>query len=273
MRTIQRLFLVFVITGATLVAQPLINLVVNAASGNSGIAQGSVFMIWGVGLGPPGFQSAPLPLPPTLAGTTITVTVSGATVTAPMYFTGYGQVGGVMPSNTPVGDGTLTLTYNGKSASRPVTVVAATFGISHVDVYSDDNGFVVRSIAAVTFPDFQFVSDTHAAKPGDTLILWGTGLGAAPNNDGDIEPSPASDIGSTPLVFVGGVQSPSVTYWGRSPNSTPGLDQINFVIPPNAPLGCNVSIVVQTATPVAVSNAPTIAVSATDGGTCSERFS
>jgi hypothetical protein len=81
---------------------------------------------------------------------------------------------------------------------------------------------------------------------------------------------PVVNIGSAPLVFVGGVQSPSVTYWGRSPNTVAGLDQINFLVPSDAPLGCNVSVVVQTATPATVSNSPTIALAATDGATCSD---
>jgi uncharacterized protein (TIGR03437 family) len=281
MQTIQNLFMALVVTAATLAAQnPLINLVVNATANpagsgispaqfpNSGIAQGSIFLVWGIGLGPSALRTASQPLPPSLAGTSITITVNGTTVTAPMYWTVTAQVAAVMPSTTPVGDGTLTLTYNGKSGSGPVTVVPATFGISNADIYDDDDGFVIRSIAAVTFPDYQYVSDTHPAKPGDSLTLWGTGLGATPNNGGDSGPAPAANIGSAPLVFVGGVQSPSVTYWGRSPNTVPGLDQINFVVPADAPLGCNVSIIAQTATPATVSNGPTIALADTDGATC-----
>ena len=277
MQTMQRLFLAFVMAAATLAAQdPLLNLVVNAASGippglpDSGIAQGSLFRIWGVGLGPNTLQIAPSPLPLSLAGASITVTVSGTTVMAPIYFISFGQVEGVLPSNTPIGDGTVTLTYNGNSGSIPIMVVSATFGISHIDDYLTDNGWDIRSVAVVTFPDYQYVSDTNTAKPGDTLVLWGTGLGASPNSGGDTMSGPVANIGSAPLVFVGGVQSPSVTYWGRSPTTVAGLDQINFVVPPNAPLGCNVSVVVQTASPVTVSNSPTIALAATDGATCSD---
>jgi hypothetical protein len=73
-------------------------------------------------------------------------------------------------------------------------------------------------------------------------------------------------------VFIGGVPSPSVSYWGRAPGTIPGLDQINFEVPPDAPLGCNVSIVVETISgaTLVVSNAPTIALAATDGATCTD---
>jgi hypothetical protein len=72
-------------------------------------------------------------------------------------------------------------------------------------------------------------------------------------------------------VFVGGIASPSIAYWGRSPGSV-GLDQIVFTVPQGVPLGCNVSIVVETTngtTPI-VSNGPTIAIEATDGAMCSD---
>jgi uncharacterized protein (TIGR03437 family) len=252
--------------------------VVNAASGipaglpNYGIAQGSIFLIYGTNLGPSAIQVATQPLPTTagLAGTSITITVNGTMLTAPMYYTLSTQVAAVMPSNTPAGTGTLSLTYNGNSASTPITVVESAFGISNAVVPFANNGVGVSAIAAATFANYQYVSGTNTAAPGDTLTLWGTGLGPTPNNGGDTGPAPFGDIGSVPLVFVGGIQSPSVTYWGRSPNTIPGLDQIDFVVPPNAPLGCNVSIVVQTATPVVVSNGPTIALADTDGVTCSD---
>ena len=65
-------------------------------------------------------------------------------------------------------------------------------------------------------------------------------------------------------VLVGGVPA-TILYQGRTPTAV-GLDQINFTVPPNAPLGCNIGIVVQTTAPTAtVSNAPTIALAATDG--------
>jgi hypothetical protein len=72
------------------------------------------------------------------------------------------------------------------------------------------------------------VTPTNTAKPGDTLTIWGTGLGPTLNNGGDTTTPPAGNIGTAPQVFVGGVASPSVTYWGRSPGIFPGLDQIQF---------------------------------------------
>jgi hypothetical protein len=66
-------------------------------------------------------------------------------------------------------------------------------------------------------------------------------------------------------VFVGG-QSATVSYAGRAPGF-PGTDQINFVVPNNAPLGCWVPVY-RTAG-VNISNFVTMAVQ-TNGGTCSD---
>jgi uncharacterized protein (TIGR03437 family) len=285
LQTIQKLFLALVITAATLAAQnpTLLSVVDNmseipAGLPNYAIAQGSIFVVYGTNVGsspvaPAIVNSATVPLPTTagLAGTSITITGNGTTVTAPMFYTNPLQVAAIMPSNAPVGTDTLTLTYNGRSGSIPVTVVQSAFGIANAPIQFANNGVGVNSTAVVTFGTHQtqYVSSTNSAAPGDTLILWGTGLGPIATSDTILPP--AGNIGTAPQVFVGGIASPSVSYWGRSPCCA-GVDQINFVVPQNAPLGCNVGIVVQTSngtTPI-VSNGPVIALAATDGTLCSD---
>jgi len=239
---------------------------------NYGIAQGSLFAVYGNGgMGPATLSVASLPLQNTQAGTSVSVNVNGTTVNAPIFFTRGDIVVAVMPSSTPVGNGSVTLNYNNQTGQWPVSVVQSGFGISNNQIEFANNGIGVLNTASVTFENYQPVTGTNTAKPGDTLTIWGTGLGATPNGD-DTGSPPSGNIGPAPTVYVGGVPSQSLSYWGRSPGTFPGLDQINFVVPPNAPLGCNVSVVVQTANGATVieSNGPVIALSATDGGTCSD---
>ncbi len=100
---------------------------------NSGIAQGSIFIVFGTNMGPAQLiqvSSFPLPTSGGLAGTSISVTVNGVTTNAIMLYTSAGQVATVLPSNIPVGTGTLTLTYNGLTSSpAPITVVESAGGI------------------------------------------------------------------------------------------------------------------------------------------------
>jgi uncharacterized protein (TIGR03437 family) len=225
---------------------PSVTGIVNPASNipagfpNYGVAQGSIFVAYGSNLGPATLVSAPtLPLPTTagLGGTSIAITVGGTTVTAPMVYTSSGQLAAVLPSNTPVGTGGIAVTYNGQTGSAPITVVPSNFGISTVN----ESGL---GPAVVTFGDYSVVSNANSAAPGDALILWGTGLGPLPPGSSDSSGA-AGPLGVTPAiqVFVGGVAA-QVLYAGRTPGGV-GLDQINFVVPPSAPAGCNVSIIVR----------------------------
>ena len=228
----------------------------NAALSNGGIAQGSLFIIFGSNMGPASLAGAPrLPLETSLAGTSIRVTSGGTTVQPYMIYTLAGQVAAVMPSNTPTGAATLTLTYNGaSSAPFNVQVVSSSFGIftlnqggSGAAVITDGNGVAITSL--------------NSARPGQTLILWGTGLGPVTGNEagagifGDL---------NVPVDVLIGTSHATIVYKGRA-SCCVGLDQINFVVPSNQS-GCNVAVALKINN--IVSNFTTIAISNT--ATCSD---
>ena len=225
---------------------------------NYGIAQGSVFVVFGSGMGPAALQQATtFPLPTQLAGTSIKATVNGTTTNAIIFYTSSGQVAALLPSSTPVGDGTLTVTYNGAtSAPEPLHVVTSNFG--SVTWNSGGSGSAV-----ITFPNYSVVSLLNSAKPGDGLVLWGTGLG--PVTFDETQPSPGGDMTNLDVhLYVGG-QPAQILYRGRTPGSS-GLDQINFVVPEGLS-GCFVSVAVKVGS--VVGNFASIPVSAA-GGTCSD---
>jgi uncharacterized protein (TIGR03437 family) len=58
-------------------------------------------------------QDATAGLPLTLNGASISVTVGGVTTDPAIYYTSPSQIAAVLPASTPVGTGTLTVTYNG----------------------------------------------------------------------------------------------------------------------------------------------------------------
>jgi uncharacterized protein (TIGR03437 family) len=242
--------------GPQLLAQPAITAVENAASNldprlpNGGIAQGAIFVVYGKGLGPANIAIAPAAFQSTtLSNTSVAVIVGGTTVNAPLYYTSSGQVAALLPSNTPTGTGQITLTYNNQtSAKAPITVVANNMAIFSVDSTGTGPGIV-------TYADYSLVSPFKAANcggpnttcgaanPGDTLILWGTGLGAISGSD-----TSGSGLGvnmpNIPLtIWLGGVQAP-VIYQGRS-GCCIGEDQIVFTVPNNVPTGCSVPLAVQ----------------------------
>ena len=245
-------------------AAPLLTGVYNAASWvpaglpNSSIAEGSIFTLIGTGMGPGDLvkvSSYPLPTSQGLAGTSIQVTVAGVTNACIMVYTFATQVAAILPSSTPVGAGTLTLTYQGAQGSIPITVVKNSLGIFAVNEEGSGPGVITNLSYQVQVP-------TNAAHPGDNLVLWGTGLG--PVTGDETEPPVPVDLGTGVQIFVGG-QPANVLYGGRG--SSPGLDQINFTVPGGLN-GCYVSVVAQVNG--VVSNFTTIPIAAPGQTYCSD---
>ena len=256
--------ILFALSALPLAAQPSIGGILNnysyALPGTTsyGIAQGSIFALFGVRMGPTdrvaqGFDPA---LERTLAGVSIKATVAGVTTDAIPYYVSAGQIGAILPSNTPVGDGTITVTYNGQTSPPfPIKVVASAFGI--LTLSGAGNG-----TAAVYDANFQYVTLTAAANSGQTVIFWGAGLGAfAADETRLITPANMENV---PVEFYIGGQRAVVTYRGRS--AFPGLDQINVVIPAGV-FGCFVSAYVKIG--AFVSNFVTIPIAQT-GRVCSD---
>ena len=178
-----------------------------------GIAQGAIFIIFGSNLGPSTISIAPAAFQSTsLSGTSISVTVGGTTVAPLLYYTSATQVAALLPSNTPAGTGTITVTYNGQvGICRADHRGANNLGI--FTVTSDGQG-----VGIVTNADYSLVSTTKAANcggpdtacgaanPGDTLIVWATGLGPVDGSDADGAGLGVSMANIPLTLWLGGVQ-------------------------------------------------------------------
>ncbi len=221
-----------------------------------GIAPGSMMVLFGSQLGPDQLlQNSGFPLPLDLGGTSIKVTVNGAVRNAPIVYTSAGQVAAMLPSSTPVGQGTVVLTYKGQdSYPTRIDVVESAFGI--YSILSSGMG------AGLITSDYQVKTLADGFRPNDTLVLWGTGLGAISGDDGTAPPPVKNFAGVE--VYVGS-QSARVIYAGRS-GCCAGLDQVNFVVPEGV-LGCFVPVTVRSGG--VTSNFVYMPV-ASGGGPCSE---
>src|SRR3954447_1229993 len=74
-----------------------------------GIAQGSIFIIKGANLAPSSTDLQNIPLGRTLNGVSARVTVNGTSTDVLWYYVTPNQLGGILPSQTPVGNGTITV--------------------------------------------------------------------------------------------------------------------------------------------------------------------
>jgi uncharacterized protein (TIGR03437 family) len=238
-------------------AQPSIraeNGVLNASSYQLDIARGSWFVIFGSNMGPASLALAPgVPFPTDISGTRVTFTpaAGGTAIDARLWYTSAGQLAGLLPSSATAGDYDVRVTYNNQtSPARRLRVVDRNFGFATVDQNGAGpaqatNAGLNNGVSLVRFTtgsinfnnrDWQY----RPAYPGETLILWGTGLGADTQSDVTGGTSGDQTAAGNIRVIVGDAEIVPA-YAGRS-NGSPGLDQINFTLPSGVARGCTVSL-------------------------------
>jgi uncharacterized protein (TIGR03437 family) len=228
---------------------------------NYGIAQGSIFVLYGSGLAPTGLlqQGFNPALARNLGGVSVKITIGATTTEAIPYYVSPTQIAAILPSATPVGAGNLTVTYNGQtSAAFALTVVPSAFGILTLG----GNGL---GNAAVYDLNYNYISPTNAANPGQVVYFWGTGQGPDPNDETRLIASP-QNLANLPFEFYIANKPARVIYHGRS--TYPGLDQIAVEIPADIN-GCYASAYAKTGN--FISNFVSIPVAAS-GRVCNDWF-
>lgn len=264
-------------------AKPAITDVFNAANRipralpGHGVAQGALFAIKGTDLGPTELVKATFPLPTTdgLGGVTVTIQVGDSTVNGILVLASATEVDAILPSNTPLGEGTVTITFNGDSATGQIVVVASAFGLFSIDLFSglqQTASFNVMGDGSTVANDI-----LHAASPGQVVRLIGTGLGAIASD----ETSPgATDVPTTPelKLFIGAKQA-ELRSAARGdccdglpeafplPRGLAAIDVLEFVIPDGV-LGCHTSIALQDGK--LVSNIAQIAIQDSGASSCTD---
>ncbi len=212
---------------------------VNPALPNGSIAQGSMFVAFGSGLGPASIEYPnPWPFPTELAGTTIEVTVGSTTKDCFVVYTSAGQIAGILPSDTPIGTGTMTVRYNGAVAGTgPVKVVASSFGIFTINQQG-----LGPAVATDPLANSAVYTTTNSAAPGNSsfIDIWGTGLGASLDGNDDGKPK-TGNIGADAVKVYVANQEQEVLYAGRS-GCCSSIDQIRIKTPDMS--GCFLPLVV-----------------------------
>ena len=210
----------------------------DAAAG--GIPKGGLFTIYGSELAPREAKAPSVPLSTTLS--TVRVRISAATSLgirdfyAPLHYVAPGQVNAVMPSGVPAGRAELRVVVN-SVPSEPVDITVVDsrfaaftsgglgFGPALLQQYDSAGGVAVNRFRS-------------PARPGNVLVLWGTGLGAI--EPGDDAAPPGGNLRNDVTIHIGGT-SIKPAYAGRAPG-LPGVDQINFALPESVPEGCFVPL-------------------------------
>jgi hypothetical protein len=101
------------------------------------------------------------------------------------------------------------------------------------------NTYNTNSAVATDAATGALLTYTNSGTPGETLVLWTTGLGADPGDSDTIFSSTPHSVNTPLQIYIGGIAA-KILYQGSS--GYPGVDQIDLTIPAPAPNGCWISL-------------------------------
>lgn len=219
---------------------PVINAggVLNAASYASVVQAGSFLTIFGTNFSttPATWDDAVVDsvLPTTLAG--VTVAINGKP--APLSFVNGTQINALAPADSSIGPVNVVVS-SPYGSSTPVQMQLAKEAPAFFTFYPDDDHYIAAEIEIPGSPmTYQYLAPqgylgdstpSRAAKPGETIVLFGTGFGPTnPMVDPEYTFSGTAATTNPITVTIGG-QAASVSFAGIS--GAPGLYQLRVVVP------------------------------------------
>jgi len=219
---------------------PAITAVVNGASFvGGGVVPGEIATAFGTNLtSSNGINlTSGLPLPATFLTDSLTVNNRQAALFAVDNVNGQQQYNFQVPWEVANGP-TVTISASNNdtsSASITVPVLAAQPGIFNYSAGGNSYGAILRA-------NFQLANAAAPAKPGETVLIYCTGLGAVSSPPADGEPGNGQTTMATPTVTIGGTKA-TVSFSGLAPGFV-GLYQINVEVPATLAAG-NQPVVVE----------------------------
>jgi uncharacterized protein (TIGR03437 family) len=212
--------------------------VTNGASFSAGASAGSIITIFGTrltGLSAGTVVAADkLPLPTDLRGVSVTINGVPAPLFAIANVNGIEQINLQIPFEvTGLAKLTIVVTVNG-AISDPVEVALQQQqpGIFVAD-WTTGAGAILHGA------DYALVSTSNAARRGEVVLIYATGLGPVRNAPATGRPASSSPLSETtvvPTVTFGGATATEVLFSGLAPGYV-GLYQVNVRVPPNTPSG------------------------------------
>jgi uncharacterized protein (TIGR03437 family) len=211
----------------------VIDTVVDSAGYGKQLGTGLIATVFGSNLAAGTASAAAFPLPHEMAGTQVLVDGQPSL----LYYVSPNQINFIIP---PEGGQTVTVVRGGATTSQVVTVGWWAPGLFTLD--SNPTGPL-----AAEHLDGSIVTAKNPAHLGETIAMWGTGMGV-------MNPLILPPI-AAPFLQIGGKLT-FMSYFGNAPG-IPGVSQFNVVIPSDAPVGDAIPVVLQFG---GLSNAATLAI-------------
>ncbi|MEP6961190.1 MAG: putative Ig domain-containing protein [Acidobacteriota bacterium] len=213
--------------------------VLNGASFAIGgpLSPGSFVTLFGERLSNSQLKAPSVPLPTTLAGSSLLI----AGQPAPVFFTSDGQMNAIIPYGIPT-DGPVPVTALRDSVFAPTKSVPIVPAAPGIFMYGDRQGIIVGPTI------LDLANSDHPVKGGDVVVVYCTGLGEVNPTLAAGSPTPTAFFTrtvNTVTMTIGGIAA-RVDFSGLTPGST-GLYQVNAVVPAGVTPGDRVPVVLTAA--------------------------
>ncbi len=229
---------------------------VDAASSRPAIAPGSLVSLYGSSLTGTNEEATGFAVPTRLAGEQITINQ----VPVAQLYAAPGQINFQVPFELAAGPASLVHS-SGAIIGNPVSFTLAPYApaiFALPQVGAAQGAVLIAGTESVAAPPGT-ITGARPVHAGEFISIYCTGLGAVSNPPAAgvlASASPLSRTTANPTVTIGGVSAP-VDYSGLAPYFA-GLDQVNVAVPPGAPKGSAVPVVISIGG--VTSNSVTIAI-------------
>jgi uncharacterized protein (TIGR03437 family) len=210
--------------------------VVNGASYQPGISAGSWISIQGTNLSYTGARTwradeiVKGALPTQLDGVGVTVNGKPAFI----QYISDTQINAQAPSDAGIGSASVVVTVTGVSSAAATTQLLSAWPAFFL--WGGKYAVATRQDYSYIGPTTLFPGATTPAKPGEVVILWGTGFGATtPAVPAGVQVTGAAYLAFAPSVTVGGITA-QVLGAALAPGVA-GLYQIAITVPATVPDG------------------------------------
>jgi uncharacterized protein (TIGR03437 family) len=237
----------------------------NASGAGAAVAPGSLVQIYS-SLAGANAASATAPFPQSLGNVSVTFNGTPAPIQSVNPSGPYPYVNAQVPFEVTGSSASMIVTVSGvPSAPFTVPIVAQAPGVFTIPSGLGNAVLVNLSDGSIAAPSGSIPGvATHPVARGQSAYFYATGLGAlSPAVPDGSAVCPAANAvcnaSAMPTVLIGGVPA-SVAFAGQA-GAYPGVNQINIVIPVNAPTGTAVPLQVMSSDGTVISTAgATIAI-------------
>lgn len=176
-----------------------------------------------------------------VASDTITFGGTQAPILSVSNVSGLQQITFQVPCTASTGSNQVTVSVGGGNAATSVNVLPASPGVFQTNTILAVSSGATYPVGVFVRPDGTFVSQSNAARKGEVIVAYATGLGqASPSVGTNALPLPTAISNPTSTIIVGIANAGVPVVSAQLSSDVVGVYKVSFQIPTSSPSGTQV---------------------------------